>query len=290
MKPQRPNALHGRVAAVHKCRRSLRRPLFFPTSNFKGHLRDYSSSGRTNSLHRRELGAGSDHISQNCGVGDPGRHASGCIHHTPYTKAKETSGERKKIYTYRCAFISAAATTWQKETFRRTRHATRDAPVSNNRGATPGPPYYERTLSACAMSRTDAQRAGRPGRATERTTAQRTGALLPPLAPLAASAEIKTMATLRLRDRREKMTSFCEGRKPLYHKQCDRTTPPPPSHTPPVGPGTVEMAMYRQAMTNRHFPQPENGSGLHSNHVILHPQSATGRHRTLIPYPSQLHD
>ena len=55
------------------------------------------------------------------------------------------------------------------------------------------------------------------------------------------------------------MTSFCEGRKPLYHKQCDRTTPPPPSHTPPVGPGTVEMAMYRQAMTNRDFPQPENG-------------------------------
>ena len=134
MKPQRPNALHGRVAAVHKCRRSLRRPLFFPTSNFKGHLRDYSSSGRTNSLHRRELGAGSDHISQNCGVGDPGRHASGCIHHTPYTKAKETSGERKKnIYILIDARYQRCSDHLQKETFRRTRHATRDAPVSNSR-------------------------------------------------------------------------------------------------------------------------------------------------------------
>ena len=202
MKPQRPNALHGRVAAVHKCRRSLRRPLFFPTSNFKGHLRDYSSSGRTNSLHRRELGAGSDHISQNCGVGDPGRHASGCIHHTPYTKAKETSGERKKIYTYRCALSALqrppAEGNIPADKARHTR-----CPGFEQPGATPGPPYYERTLSACAMSRTDAQRAGRPGRATERTTAQRTGAQLPPLAPLAAPAEIKTMATLRLRDRRE---------------------------------------------------------------------------------------
>ena len=131
MKPQRPNALHGRVAAVHKCRRSSRRPLFFPTSNFNGHLRDYSSSGRTNSLHRRELGAGSDHISQNCGVGDPGRHASGCIHHTP--KQKRPQEKEKNIYIHIDARYQRCSDHLQKETFRRTRHATRDAPVSNSR-------------------------------------------------------------------------------------------------------------------------------------------------------------
>ena len=122
------------------------------------------------------------------------------IHHTP--KQKRPQEKEKNIYTYRCALSALqrppAEGNIPADKARHTR-----CPGFEQPGATPGPPYYERTLSACAMSRTDAQRAGRPGRATERTTAQRTGALLPPLAPLAAPAEIKTMATLRLRDRRE---------------------------------------------------------------------------------------
>ena len=127
--------------------------------------------------------------------------------HTPYTihQSKRDLRRKKKkyIYTYRCALSALqrppAEGNIPADKARHTR-----CPGFEQPGATPGPPYYERTLSACAMSRTDAQRAGRPGRATERTTAQRTGALLLPLAPLAAPAEIKTMATLRLRDRREK--------------------------------------------------------------------------------------
>ena len=194
--------MHGRVAAVHKCRRSLRRPLSFPTSNYKGHCRDYSSSGTTNSLHRRELGAGSKYISQNCGEGDPGRHASGCMHHTPYTKAKETSG-KNYIYIKLDARYQRCSDHLQKETDWQTWHATHDTPVSNSRE----PDRAHRATSGryphVLCRRTDAQRAGRPGRATGRTTAQRTGVLLLPLALLAAPAEIKTMATLRLRDRRE---------------------------------------------------------------------------------------
>ena len=91
----------------------------------------------------------------------------------------------------------------QKETDRRTWHATRDTPVSNSRELDRAHRTTSGRYPNALCRRTDAQRPGRPGRATERTTAQRTGALLLPLAPLAAPAEIKTMATLRLRDRRE---------------------------------------------------------------------------------------
>ena len=206
MKPQRPNALHDRVAAVHKCRRSLRRPLFISTSNFKGHLRDYSSSGRTNSLHRRELGAGSDHISQNCGVGDPGRHASGCIHHTPYTKARDLRRKKKNIYIY-MRVISAAATTC-----RRKHSGGQGTPHAKPRFRTAGSQTGPTVLRADAI-RMCYEPHGRAARRETRpryraNTAQRTGALLPPLAPLAAPAEIKTMATLRLRDRRENDVIF----------------------------------------------------------------------------------
>ena len=128
--------------------------------------------------------------------------------HTPYTIQQSRRDLRKKntyIHITRCALSALqrppAEGNRPADMARHTRHPGFEQP-----GARPDPPYYERTLSECAMSP--------HGRAARRETRPRccyrwhpyplpAGALLLPLAPLAAPAEIKTMATLRLRDRRE---------------------------------------------------------------------------------------
>ena len=134
MKPQRPNALHGRVAAVHKCRRSLRRPLFF--------FRLQISRATLGIIHHREgrihcivessaQGVTTSPKTAGWETPDVMRQDAYTIHHTP--KQKRPQEKEKNIYVHIDARYQRCSDHLQKETFRRTRHATRDAPVSNSR-------------------------------------------------------------------------------------------------------------------------------------------------------------